>query len=43
MPLSQITPTRTWSPWVPVSVKNVDPRMLFVIVRCFSYTKFLNS
>src|SRR5665213_1625331 len=41
--VSHRTPTATWQPWVPVRVKKVVPRMLFVIVRCFSNTKLLNS
>jgi len=33
----------TCVPCVPVNVKKVEPKMLFVIVTCFSKTKSLNS
>jgi len=37
--VSQSTPTATCVPWVPVNVKKVEPKMLFVIVTRFSKTK----
>ena len=33
----------TWVPCVPVSVKNVEPSVLFEIVMCFTSTKWVNS
>jgi|GEM_PF-3789026 len=41
--VSQRTPIATWVPCVPVRVKKVEPRMLLVIVMCFSVTNSLNS